>query len=113
MTTAAEARQIALALPEAVEEPHFDRTSFRLKGKIFATLPPGGALMVVKLLPEHAALLLDAEPDAFEANGWTKQGWLGVRLAAHDPDRIELLLRTAWRNVAPKRLAAMLNADQP
>ena len=30
-------RAFALSLPEANEEPHFDRTSFRVKGKIFVT----------------------------------------------------------------------------
>ena len=35
-------RQLALALPEAHEEPHFDLTSFRVGSKIFATTPPDG-----------------------------------------------------------------------
>ncbi len=37
---AQQARQLALALPQASEEPHFDFTSFRIGGKIFATMPP-------------------------------------------------------------------------
>ena len=32
-------RALALSLPLAEEHPHFDRASFRVKGKIFATLP--------------------------------------------------------------------------
>lgn len=39
----AQARRLALALPETAEAPHFDHTSFRAKKKIFATSPPGGA----------------------------------------------------------------------
>jgi len=31
------ARRYALSLPEAVEEPHFEYASFRVRGKIFAT----------------------------------------------------------------------------
>ena len=31
-------RNIALALPETTESPHFDKTSFRVKGKIFLTI---------------------------------------------------------------------------
>jgi hypothetical protein len=31
-------RQLALALPEAIEEDHHSRPSFRVGGKIFATL---------------------------------------------------------------------------
>jgi hypothetical protein len=33
-------RQFALALPGAIEEPHFDMASFRVRGKIFVTAPP-------------------------------------------------------------------------
>lgn len=31
---------LALSFPETSEAPHFDKTSFRVRGKIFAT-PPG------------------------------------------------------------------------
>src|SRR6478672_5062537 len=33
-------REFALGLPEATEEPHFDFASFRVRGKIFVTVPP-------------------------------------------------------------------------
>ena len=33
----AQVRKLALALPESEESPHFQRTSFRVRGKIFAT----------------------------------------------------------------------------
>ncbi|MGC2166057.1 MAG: MmcQ/YjbR family DNA-binding protein [Gallionella sp.] len=33
-----EARQLALSLPEATEQPHHEPTSFRVRGKIFATI---------------------------------------------------------------------------
>ena len=36
--TSEEARRLALALPEAVEQDHHGRPSFRVGGKIFATL---------------------------------------------------------------------------
>jgi hypothetical protein len=31
-------RELALSFPEATEAPHFEKTSFRVKNKIFATL---------------------------------------------------------------------------
>ena len=34
-------RKYALSLPEATEEPHFQYASFRVRGKIFMTAPPG------------------------------------------------------------------------
>jgi hypothetical protein len=33
--TLSQVRRFALSLPETTEEPHFDRTSFRVRGKIF------------------------------------------------------------------------------
>ena len=36
--TADEARALALSLPEAVEQDHHGRPSFRVGGRIFATL---------------------------------------------------------------------------
>jgi hypothetical protein len=38
--TLTQVRKYALALPGAIETPHFDRTSFRVKGKIFVTARP-------------------------------------------------------------------------
>ena len=35
-------RAFALSLPATTEEPHFDMSSFRVRGKIFATVPPDG-----------------------------------------------------------------------
>ncbi|HEY5335615.1 MAG TPA: MmcQ/YjbR family DNA-binding protein [Mycobacteriales bacterium] len=49
------ARDIALSLPGATEAPHHDRVSYRISGKIFATVPD----------PEHLNVMLD--PDAIEA----------------------------------------------
>jgi hypothetical protein len=33
-------RRCAMLWPEAAEQPHFQFTSFRVRGKIFATVPP-------------------------------------------------------------------------
>ena len=38
MVSPEQARQLALAFPEAVEQDHHGRPSFRVAGKIFATL---------------------------------------------------------------------------
>ncbi len=38
-----EVRPLGLSLPGATEEPHFEMASFRVRGRIFATLPPDGA----------------------------------------------------------------------
>ncbi len=106
--TEAHARTLALALPEAASHAHFDREAFRAgKGRVFMTLGRGSANL--KLVPDQAAMLIEAEPQVFVSlGGWTRQGYVGVKLDAIDRDRFEVLLRMAWRHAAPKRLAATL-----
>jgi len=98
--TEAEARALALALPGVEARPHFDRLAFRAR-VIFATL--GQGTINLKLVPEQAAMLIEAEPGTFlSLGGWTRQGYVGVRLDRIDDTQMEMLLRDAWRNGAPK-----------
>jgi hypothetical protein len=97
----------ALALPEAYEEPHFERTSFRVQKKIFATMTPDGKEAMVRVKPpERVAMLLETHPDVFFSyGGWTaRNGALGVRLAKASATLVKELLADAWRSIAPKRL---------
>ena len=50
--TADEFRQLALALPEAIESAHMGHADFRVRNKIFATLPDKSWGMVA-LTPEQ------------------------------------------------------------
>jgi hypothetical protein len=59
-------RRIALSLPEATEEPHFDMTSFRVKGKIFASVPPDETRLHVFVDEPAAAASVAEDPAAFE-----------------------------------------------
>jgi len=49
MVTLQEVEAWALALPEAEQQPHFEKASFRVKKKIFATLDSAKKKAVVKL----------------------------------------------------------------
>ncbi|BBE74177.1 MmcQ/YjbR family DNA-binding protein [Oharaeibacter diazotrophicus] len=98
-------RRLALALPEAEEKSHFGKADFRVRDKIFASLPDD-ARAVVKLTPEEQAFTMAAEPDliAPATGAWGRKGWTVVHLADADETLIADLLRRAWNNVAPKRL---------
>ena len=51
MATIDQFRKIALSFPEAEELPHFDKSSFRIKNKIFATLDEKLGIGMVSLSP--------------------------------------------------------------
>ena len=105
------ARRIALALPEASEEPHFDMTSFRIRGRIFATSPPGGEFLHVFVDESDVKALVASDPAAYEELWWGKKlSGLRVRLKEADRSQVKELLEDAWRRKAPKRLAAAYDA---
>ncbi len=102
-------RRTALALPNAVEGGHQGHPDFRVRGKIFATLGyPDETVGMVKLTPEQQAMLCHAEPGMFMPvkGGWGRRGSTHVRLATIDEVTLRSALAMAWRNAAPKSLAA-------
>jgi len=103
-TTLARARRHALALPEATESPHFQSTSFRVRGKIFATSPDAGHLHVF-VGEEARAQALALHPGFIEKLPWgAKIVGLRIHLPAAPETVVAQLLELAWRAKAPKAL---------
>jgi hypothetical protein len=104
MVSGDEARELALALPEAVEQDHHGRPSFRVGGKIFATLWTEERMNV--MLDEGGILTAVQErPDACSEVWWGKRlAAVRVELSGVEPALLEQLLREAWELRAPKRL---------
>ena len=111
MISPGQVRKVALALPEAVEQDHHGRPSFRVAGKIFATLWD----------QTHMNVMLD-EPGiltAVQGNPYScAEFWWGKRLAAVrvNLDHAEAalvadLLADAWEGKAPKRLLSHRSAE--
>ena len=104
--TLAAFRNLALSMPEAHEEPHFERTSFRVGKKIFATMTADGREVMVPVRPLASCLaLLESDPEIFFSyGGWTERnGALGIRLARVDARLLQKLVEDAWARIAPKR----------
>ncbi len=99
-----EARALALALPEAVEQDHHGRPSFRVGGRIFATLWSEQRLNV--MLDEGGVLTaVERAPAACEEVWWGKRlTAVGVTLAHAERDLLGELLTDAWEQKAPRRL---------
>lgn len=103
-TTLAEARRFALGLPEAEESPHFKATSFRVRGKIFATSPDPEYLHVF-VGEEARSQALALHAGFIEKLPWgAKIVGLRLHLSRAPRDVVEALLRQAWRCKAPKAL---------
>jgi hypothetical protein len=104
MVSYEQARELALALPEAVEQDHHGRPSFRVAGKIFAT----------QWDTDHMNVMLDEggirtaihrEPETCEEVWWGKRlAAVRVNLRRADAEMLSSLLADAWETKAPKRL---------
>jgi len=107
-----DARGIALALPEAVEQDHHGFPSFRVRGRIFATLPDDDTLRVL-LDPDAVEEAVAATPDQCSVLRWgAKVSGVAVHLPAADPDVVADLLADAWRRRAPATLRRAFDAGQ-
>ena len=102
--TSEDARQLALALQEAVEQDHHGRPSFRVAGKIFATLWDEEHMNV--MLEEGGILTaIHEDPEACEEVRWGKKlAAVRVRLPLVQSKALAQLLTEAWELRAPKRL---------
>ena len=101
--TPAQARQLALGLPGAVEKPHHDLTSFRLpgvKGRIFATMTPDGVELRAFIKDDDARdAWIAREPGAVQPLYWgCKRCGVKVLLAHAKPAWVRPLLAQAWRD---------------
>ncbi len=104
-------REFALSLPGTTEEPHFDMSSFRVRGKIFATVPPDGEHLHVFVDEGEVHAAVAEDPAAFEPLLWGQRlRGLRIRIAAAAAHRIAELLEESWRRKATARLAAEWDA---
>jgi hypothetical protein len=106
----AQVREFALSLPEVTEEPHFEYSSFRVRRKIFVTVPPAEDRIHVFIGGEELETALEAGPETVEELVWGKK-IVGVRvhLARAGAAFVRGLVRQAWLAKAPKSLAARLD----
>ena len=104
MLTRDDVRRIALAMPEACEEPHFHMASFRVAKKIFCTLHDPEPRIMLKLDPEDQHNLTEAGVIEPVPGSWGRKGSTFVWFEKLEPERLPGLMRMAWARVAPKRL---------
>ena len=81
--------------------------SFRVRGKIFVTVPPEGTRLHVFVNPLEVNAYVAQDPAAFEPLRWGKQiRGLRVNLAATSAANLAEIIEESWRRKAPKSLVA-------
>ncbi len=100
-------RTLALQFEESSEAPHFEKTSFRVKKKIFATLDVKNKKAVLKLDAANQSVFCAFDKRSiYPVNGaWGKQGWTVLELSKVRKDLLSDALTVAYCAVAPKTLA--------
>jgi predicted DNA-binding protein (MmcQ/YjbR family) len=75
-------RKLALAFPGAAEELHFEKTSFRVKKKIFATYDDKNKRACIKLSEIDQDVFSSADRTIIYPvdNKWGKQGWTLIEM---------------------------------
>jgi predicted DNA-binding protein (MmcQ/YjbR family) len=107
-------RQFALSLPETTEEPHFEKTSFRVRKKIFVTYDEKDNRASFKLseIDLDVYTTIDKTVIYPVPNKWGKQGWTLVELDRLGNEIIEDAVKTAYRGVAPKKLSEQIQQNE-
>jgi hypothetical protein len=104
MVSREQMRQLALALPEVAQQDHHGRPSFRVAGRIFATLWDETHVNVM-LDESGIRTAVQDKPAVCEEFWWgRKLRAVHVDLARADEALARELLADAWEQKAPKRL---------
>lgn len=106
-------RTLALSFPETVEMPHFEKPSFRVSKKIFATLDIKNMQACIKLseIDQNVFCAFDKTVIFPVPNKWGKQGWTFVNLKKVKKEMLKDALTTAYCEVASPKLSALLNRE--
>ncbi len=95
--TLAEVRNLALALHGTTESPHFRYTSFRVRGRIYATAPRDDSELHVFVDEEDRDRMIVLHPGTYEKLGWgRKVVGLKVALGSAKAEDVQSLLQAAW-----------------
>jgi hypothetical protein len=92
------ARAMALELPDVVEMPHHGFPSFRVRGRIFATIPDATHLNVM-IAEAGIRALAAARPEDCAERWWGKRlAALTIHLALAEEDLVREMLLEAWQH---------------
>jgi hypothetical protein len=108
MVTISDARKAALSLPEVEEKSHFEKPDFRVNSKIFAVIHADKNFMMVKLSSIEQDVFCSYNKEVIfpVPGGWGRQGATFINLKKVRKTMFMDALTTAWKTVAPPKMAA-------
>ena len=111
MITIGNFRKMALSFPGTVEQAHFEKPSFTVAKKIFATLDTKNKIACIKLSVTDQDVFCQFDKIIIYPvpNKWGKQGWTFIQLQQVRKDMLADALTSAYLQVAPAKLAALTN----
>jgi hypothetical protein len=88
-------------LAEVSEAPHFEKRSFRVHNRIFATLSPDETIACLKLSPVEQSVYCQVDPIAVYAvpNKWGQQGWTFVNVNDINLELLQEMILSAYNGV--------------
>jgi hypothetical protein len=96
-------KSMALSLPGTVDVPHFNRTAFRTKARIFATLETTRQQANLRLTLIDQSVFSAIDPAIIYPlnNKWGKQGWTCIELKKARKTILKDALSRAYKLAAP------------
>lgn len=106
-------RKLALSLPETSEHPHFEKTAFKVKGKIFSTYDKAENKACFKFSESDQDVfsLIDKTIIYPIPNKWGKLGWTQFHLDRLENEVVKVALLTAYCEVAPAKLSKQIKSE--
>lgn len=94
-------RKIALSLEGTIEMPHFEKTSFRLEKKIYATMDEKQQVVTIKLneIDQSIFVAIDKEMIYPVPNKWGLQGWTIIDLKKVNMELLKEAMGKAWQTL--------------
>lgn len=104
--TPARFRKLVLALEGVTEVPHMNRTAYRTKRKIFATIGDNRRVHLIVEPEDRREALIESFPKVFfSLGGWSKLGYVAVEISKVDEALFTELVTEAYEGALPKKSA--------
>jgi len=98
-------KQLSFSFKDVTERPHFGKTSFRVGGKIFATLDIENLKACLKFSPDDQQQYCLINKAIFPVeNNWGRNGWTFIQIDKITEELMVEALTSAFKEVSKTKL---------